>query len=164
MKLKTIRNFFIILFILFSIVLLPSVLPVQSSQQKQSNINENMKRSMGASAFGIFENNFVIAVISFVPVVGWGIIGGIMWKTGLVIASYTNPGIIWVFFAFIELSVYSFVLLQSLKIVKFFYQRKQGHFWVLTGKTTALTFAVSALVLLLSAIVEYAVILRTVFI
>ena len=167
MKLKTFGIYFLIMAVLFGLILLPTLLPVQSQTQKQSNVQANDAQSHSATATRIFNNNIIIAAVALIPYVGWGYLGYVMWETGKVIASYNQPWW-WIFnnpFAWIELSIYSYMVLQSWKLFGLLKQNKLsdwfhsgGYFKVKVIKTIAYTMIVAIVVLLLSAILEYWVI------
>jgi hypothetical protein len=155
---KSVVYFGTLLVCLFIVVALPSLLPVQSDAQKQSNVDWNARMGQTATAASIFLNNFLISLIALVPLVGWSYLLAALWKTGLVIASYPSLSGFAVaklgLFCLFELGVYSFVVLQSVKIVQLRRKRR----WRLIGKTIIFTIAVSMVVLLLSAIIEYTII------
>lgn len=139
--------------------LAPSFLPVQTEQQKQNNVQSNNARAGSATIFNIFIQNYAIALVTFIPVIGWGFIGAVMWNTGLVIASYNQP--FWQLtsiFAWIELSIYSFVIVQSLWLVQIWLKRKTTNMLTPIIKTILITASVVAIVLVLSAILEFVVI------
>ena len=99
----------------------------------------------------------MISLIGLIPILGASFILACSWATGLVVASYNQP-VYWILtnpFAWIELSVYSFVLLQSWRIIQFYRQRKTIKFWNLTAKTALTTIMVMGFILFLSAVLEY---------
>lgn len=177
-KPKTILYFWIILALMFFIIILPGLLPIQSQAQKEANMAENNANSGQATATSIFNNNLLVAGVTLIPYVGWGYIIFILWNTGNVIASYSQPWY-WILdniFAWIELGVYSFMVLKSVKLVQLFKQRKTC-FTDLDGKcvtrkttgvwneiiTTAMfALIVACLILLFSAILEYTIITRVI--
>lgn len=156
---------------LFFILLLPSVFSFQSESQKQATVENNNALSMAANPASIFNNNLIVAGITMIPYAGWIFMGYVMYNTGVVIASYgqpwwwslTNP------FAYVELAVYAYMILRSIKLVQLFRQR-YTKFTDLDGKlvvrkttgvypeivkTLAIAFIVCTLVLLVSAFVEF---------
>lgn len=175
---KTVIYFLTILTLMFLILIIPSLLPIQSQAQKANNVAANDAQSRGATATNIFNNNIFIAGVSLIPYVGWGYIIFALWNTGTVIASYNQPWN-WVLnnlFAWIELGVYSFMIMKSFKLLQLFRQRKTK-FTDLDGKvvvrkttgvwneivTTAMFSLIAAcIVLLLSALLEYQVISRVI--
>ena len=97
---------------------------------------------------------------SLFPFAGWLFVGVVLWRTGLLVASYNQPWF-WAFgnvFAWVELSVYSFVVVQSLRLFMFYRQRKILRFWYVVFKTVLFTLGVAGVVLFLSALLEFAVI------
>jgi hypothetical protein len=173
---KSLVHFGAILAMLFLILILPTLLHLQSPEQQQATQQQNNNQSRLATASSIFNNNLMVAGISLVPYFGWGYIIFVLWNTGTVIASYGQPWY-WVLnnmFAWIELAVYSYMILKSIKLVQLFRQRKTK-FTDLEGKvvvrktvgvypeivkTLAYTFIVASMVLLASALIEYALISR----
>lgn len=142
---------------LFLLLILPSLLPVQSDAEKLANVERNDAVSLVATPTTIFNNNLLIAGISLVPVFGWGFIVFVMWNTGLTLASYGQP-FFWVLFnpfAWVELSVYSYAVLKSVKLIHLLRQRKCNDFKVSFVKTVAYSFIFMCLILLGSALVEY---------
>jgi hypothetical protein len=167
LQFKRFPFFVLLLMALFFILVLPSLLPIQNQTQKQATMNQNNVQSQHATATSIFNNNLLVAGITFIPIVGWGYLIFAMWNTGVVIASYGQPWY-WIFnnpFAWVELAIYSYVVLQSWKLLGVLKQHKirdwfhPGGYYKLTFvKTIAYTFITITLTLLLSAILEYAVI------
>ena len=164
---KHIGYFFIVLSILFLLVALPSIIPhTLTSTEKQNYIDANIQRQQTITPITIFLNNFLIAGFAIFPFAGWLFVGLVTFKTGLVVASYNEPAtwILTSFFGVVELSVYSFCIVQSIRIFGFYRQRKTLRFWHSTAKTVVLTLSIAGLILLVSAIIEYVVILRNVII
>jgi hypothetical protein len=175
---KSIVYFGTILTVLFFVLILPTLLHLQSPEQQQVTQQQNNNQSRLATASSIFNNNLMIAGISLIPYFGWGYIIFVLWNTGTVIASYGQPWY-WILnnmFAWIELAVYSYMILRSIKLVQLFKQRKTtftdidgkvvvrkttGVYYEIV-KTVAYAFIVSCLVLMISAIIEYALISRVV--
>ena len=162
--------FFISLTCLFTILLIPSILPVESPAQKENTRGQNNVAAAKSTTQSIFNNNLMIATLTLIPGFGWGWIIMVMWNTGRVLASY-NQLSYWLLlpFVWIELSVYSYALLKSIKVVHLFKQRKTK-FRDLNGvfverktngvyteivKTLAYTFIAITVTLLLSAILEH---------
>lgn len=149
-------GYFLILFgILFLVVITPSFLPVQNQQQKQTNVAANEQSKSNVTIASIFENNFFVASLTLIPILGWGLILAVMWNTGLVVASYSQPGTLWILFAVIEISVYSFMLLQSINCVNLFLKRKTVKPWRVIGKTILAALCIAGLILWFSAAWEY---------
>ena len=177
---KNIVYFGIVLAVLFAILIIPSLLHLQTPEQQMDTQQQNNVRSQQATASSIFNNNILVAGITLVPYVGWGYIIFVLWNTGTVIASYGQPWY-WILnnmFAWIELAIYGYMILRSIKIVHLFRQRKTK-FTDLDGmvvvrkttgvyvelvKTIAYAFIVSTLVLSASAVLEYFLISRIVVI
>ena len=160
LKFNRLPFFFAVLMVCFLIMIVPSLLPVQSTAQKQATVQQNNVQSQQASAASIFNNNLVVSGITLIPFVGWGYLIFALWNTGVVIASYGHPWY-WIFnnpFAWVELSVYSYVLLQSWKLRRLIPQWRCNDFKVTFTKTVAYTFIVMIIVLFVSAMVEYFVI------
>ena len=171
LKFNRLPFFVAVLMVCFLIMIVPSLLPVQSTAQKQATVQQNNVQSQQASAASIFNNNLVVSGITLIPFVGWGYLIFALWNTGVVIASYGHPWY-WILnnvFAWIELAVYSYVILQSWKLLSLFKQRKTK-FTDLDGKqvvrkttgvypeiakTVAYTFIVMVVVLFVSAMLEY---------
>jgi hypothetical protein len=157
---------------------LPSLLPLHSQAQKDVIVAANNAQSQSATATSIFNNNLFIAGVSLIPYVGWGYIIFALWNTGTVIASYNQPWN-WALnnlFAWIELGVYSYMILKSIKLWQLFKQRKTC-FTDLDGKcvirkttgvwneivyTAMFSLIAACVVLLLSALLEYSVISRVI--
>lgn len=164
------RNFGIVFGLMFLILLLPSLLPLQSESEKQAIVEQNALVAQSATVSSIFNNNLCVAVISLFPFLGWGLLGFILWNTGYVVAGYgdvvaclfLNP------FVYVELALYSYVVLQSYRLWRLFRQRltvftdldgkrvvrKTNGIYQEMGKTGAYTFIVVTVVLLVSAFVE----------
>jgi hypothetical protein len=171
---KQLCYFLTIFTILLVIVILPSVISVQSPSQKQDTMQQNNNNSRTTTAPAIFNNNLIVALVSLIPYVGWGWLGYVIWNTGVVLASYSQPWY-WVLgnpFVYVEFAVYSYMVLRSIKLVRLFRQRKT-RFTDLDGKvvvrkttgvypeivkTAAYTFIVATVVLLAAALVEYVLI------
>jgi len=168
---KPIVYFLLLLTALFCILIVPSLLPVQSQTEKQNNVQHNDARSQRETVATIFNNNMLIAGLTLIPGLGWATIFFILWNTGKVVASYNQPWY-WSFnnlFAWIELSVYSYALLKSIKLIHLWRQRKTkfnmptgeliirntNGFWYEFIKTIAVTIIIMCFVLLFSAILEY---------
>jgi len=147
--------------------MLPSLLPhTLTYAQKQAGIAANVQRQQTVTPLSIFLNNYLIAGFSIFPIAGWIFTDIVMFKTGIVVASYSLPSY-WIFtsvFGWIELSVYSFCLLQGCRIFMFYLKRKSLSFWPLTAKTVLVTLSISGLVLMFSAIWEYVIIINRVLI
>jgi archaellum biogenesis protein FlaJ (TadC family) len=161
-KHKSILYFLIVLSALFLVVIIPSIIPFQTPEQQNETKHENDITSQTATATSIYHNNMIIAGLTLVPYVGWGYLFYALWNTGLVVASYHQP---WWYlfmnpFAWIELSIYSYALLQSLKILHLLPQYKANDFWYTLIRKIAYTIVFMALALLASAIVEYLLISR----
>jgi hypothetical protein len=170
-KQKSIVYFGTVYTVLFVILILPSIIHLQSPEQQQATMQQNNVQSQAATASSIFNNNMVVAALTLVPYLGWGYIIYVLWNTGTVVASYGHPWY-WVLgnvFAWVELAVYSYMILKSIKLVQLFRQRKTC-FTDLDGKvvvrkttgvypeiikTVAYAFIWSTIVLLTSAIIEY---------
>jgi tellurite resistance protein TehA-like permease len=167
MKLKPLRwipYFFIVLALLFFVAALPAVIPhTLTSSQKQNNVATNNERAQTVSVPMIFANNFLLSSFSLFPVAGWIFISIVMFKTGLIVASYSQP---WYWltnnvFMWIELAVYSFAILQSIRVLKLvWYRQKTVKPWNQIASITAFTLSISGLIILFSAIYEYVVIIR----
>jgi hypothetical protein len=154
--------FVIVLMLLFLILVLPSVIHTQTPEQQQATQQQNNLQSQKATASSIFNNNLIVSLISLIPIVGWGYLIAVLWNTGVVVASYGQPWY-WIFnnvFAWIELAVYSYVVLQSWKLYHLIPQRKCNDFKVTFTKTVAYTLIITTVVLMLSALLEYALISR----
>lgn len=164
-RLKSSASFFIVLFLLFFIIIIPSLIPVQTLTQKQETQQHNNEVSQQATVASIFNNNLIIAIISFIPFVGWGYLLAALWNTGVVVASYSQPwyNLFLNPFAWIELYTFTYILFQSWKIVHLIPQRKANDFKVTLIKLICKTLIVITLILLFSAMLEYAII-RTVWI
>lgn len=147
---KSVLYFFVIFCGLFLTVLLPSFLPVQSSEQKASRMAENDARSASVTTFPIFANNFKVALLGLVPLFGWSFLLAVMWNTGLVVAAYSSPGWLWLVFAVVEIGVYSFVVLKSIGCVQAALKRN----WRLIIKNVVVAVVVSCVVLGLAAFIE----------
>jgi hypothetical protein len=165
------KQFTIIFIALFFILLLPNVLPVHTASENQAIMENNNAKSQVATPSSIFNNNLVVAGITMIPGAGWIWLGYVMWNTGVVVASYGQP---WWWsliniFVYVELAVYAYVIMRSIKLVQLFKQRKTV-FVDLDGKTItrkttgvypeivktiAVTFIVCIVVLLISALVEF---------
>jgi ABC-type proline/glycine betaine transport system permease subunit len=117
-----------------------------------------------------------IAGFTLIPFLGWGFLGYLLWNTGKIVASYNQPWY-WSFnnlFAWIELAVYSYAVLRSIKLVHLWRQRKTkfimptgelvirntNGFWYEFIKTIAFALIVMCIVMLLSAILEYRLLQR----
>ena len=177
-RLKKLIYFIILLFGLFFVLVLPSIIVVQSPQQQQATQHQNDVQAQKSTAASIFNNNLLVAGISLIPFVGWGYLIFVLYNTGVVIASYGHPWW-WILnntFAWIELGVYSYMIMKSIKLLQLFKQRKTK-FTDLDGKvivrkttgvwneiiTTAMFSLIAAcIVLLLSALLEYQIISRVV--
>jgi hypothetical protein len=144
-------------------VALPTIIPhTLTETQKQINVNANVERAQTSTPQSIFLNNYMISIFSLVPVGGWFFIDIVLFKTGVVVASYNLP-VYWIFttpFGILEIAVYSFCLLQGTRILLFVWNRKQFKPWITITRTIALTLSISGLILLFSAIWEYIVIIR----
>jgi hypothetical protein len=166
-KLRYIGYFFLIFALLYLVVALPTIIPhTLTATQRSDNIDANLERRNTVTVLGIFGNNYLIAGFSLFPFAGWIFDAIVMWRTGIVVASYSLP-VTWLLtstFVMIELAVYSFSILQSIRILGFYRARKTIQFWTETLRTVFLTLGVSGLVLLLSAVWEYVIITRTVLI
>ena len=163
-RFKRVIYFAILLFALFTILIFPSLIPFQTPAQQQATQHQNTVQSQNATASSIFNNNMLVAGLTLIPFVGWGYLIAVLWNTGVVVASYQHPWW-WILnntFAWIELAVYSYVLLQSWKLYRLIPQWRCNDFKVTFTKTVAYTMIVATIVLLLSALLEYAVILRIV--
>jgi hypothetical protein len=122
----------------------------------------------------------MVAGATLIPYVGWGYLIFVLWNTGTVVASYGQPwySIFGNVFAWIELAVYSYMILKSIKIVQLFKQRKTcfidldgkcvvrktNGVWYQIFQTSMYALIVSCLVLMTSAVIEYFIISRIVFI
>jgi hypothetical protein len=165
MKLKQFRwiaYFFIVLALLFFIVTLPTIIPhTLTATQKQTNINDNTVRAQNINVNTIFLNNFMLSSFSLFPVAGWIFIAIVMLKTGFIVSSYNQPWY-WLMnnvFMWIELAVYSFTILQSIRILKLvWYRQKTIKPWSQIAKIIALTLSLSGLIIMFSAIYEYIII------
>lgn len=158
MKLKQLDYFMLLLTCLFLTLMLPSILSVQSPTEKQVTMEHNDQVAKSATVYSIFANNIVITLGTLIPVFGWGYILYIMWNTGTVIASYSQP-FYWVLnnpFAWIELSVCSYAILQSIKLLKFTRQRN----WNKLVRTICVSTGIIATAVLASAAIEILVISR----
>lgn len=152
-------GYFLILFgILFLVVMIPSFLPVQNQQQKQTHVAANEQSKSNVTVASIFENNFFVASLTLIPILGWGLILAAMWNTGLVVASYSDTGTLWILFATIEISVYSFMFLQSINCVNLFIKRKAVKPWRAIGRTFVIALCIAGLILWVSAVWEYVLI------
>ena len=163
-RLKKLIYFIILLFGLFFVLVLPSIIVVQSPQQQQATQHQNDVQAQKSTAASIFNNNLLVAGISLIPFVGWGYLIYVLYNTGVVIASYGHPWW-WIFnntFAWIELGVYSYMVLQSWKLRRLIPQWRCNDFKVTFTKTVAYTMITAIIVLLASALLEYMVISRTV--
>jgi hypothetical protein len=147
---RSVVYFFVIFFCLFLTVLLPFVLPVQSSEQKAAKVAENNARSSSISSMDIFSNNYKVALLGLVPLFGWSFLLAVMWNTGLVVASYSCPGWVWLVFAVVEVGVYSFVVLQSIGCVQAVLKRN----WRLMARRVVFAVFVSCAVLGVAAFIE----------
>jgi hypothetical protein len=174
---KSCVYFLTIFAVLFLLLAFPSLLPFQSPEDNQATVEQNNLASQSATVASIYNNNMVIAGFSLIPVGGWIFLGFILCNTGVVVASYGQPITTLVLnpFVYIELSIYSYVVLRSIKLLHLFRQR-QTKFVDLTGKqvvrrttgvyhdiakTVAYTLIVSCLALLASAFVEYMILRGT---
>lgn len=170
--------YFIAIFVgLLFILLFPSVLSLHTVSENQAIAENNNAKSQIATPISIFNNNLIVAGITLIPGAGWIWLGYVMWNTGTVVASYGYPWY-WIFtsvagvFAFVELAVYAYVILRSIKLVQLFRQRytkftdlnsnvvkrKTVGVYPEMVKTGAYVFIVSAVVLLCSALIEYYII------
>ena len=174
--LKQLPKYFIVLTLLFAVLLLPSILQslpnpfpfklptLQSPEQKQATVQQNNAQSKEATVATIFNNNLLISGLALIPVAGWTFLAVVLWRTGLVVSSYqmawwfvlNNP------FAWIELSVYAYAVLASLKILHLLRQHKVGDWFHPGGqykiefaKTVCYTLIVMTIVLLASAFTEH---------
>ena len=164
LRYKKILYYFILLTALFLILVLPSIITVQTPQQQQATQHQNNIQAQKATATSIFNNNLLVAAISLIPFVGWSYLIYVLWNTGVVIASYGHPWY-WIFnnvFAWIELAVYSYAVLQSWKLYHLIPQWRCNDFKVTFTKTVAYTMITVILALLASAVLEYMVIIRVV--
>lgn len=168
---KYFLGFFLILGCLMLILNLPTILPaisastpikippIQSPEQEQANIATNQQRASSATIGSIFINNFVVSLGTFIPIAGWSFIGIIIWNTGKVISSYHFP--YWTltsFFVWTELSVYSFAILQGVRILNLYRLRKTTNMQSGTLRIIAVTIPTMALILFISAVAEYFII------
>lgn len=142
---------------LFTVLILPSFLPVQTETEKQQTKEHNNAIAQTATVASIFNNNLIIGLIAFVPFIGWGYLLAALWNTGVVVASYNLPSytVLLNVFAWVELAVYSYIVLQSVKLVHLFQQRKCNDFKASTLKLVAYTLITTNIVLLVSALLEY---------
>jgi hypothetical protein len=164
---KTILYFSIILASFFAIVLLPGFINFQSASQDQANIAGNNARAQTVTTMSIFGNNFLIALLALTPIDGLLFVGVVLWKTGLVVASYHQP--FWALTSIIvwlELGVYSYMTLQAFSLLQIVLKRKtlQTKLWKPILKTIIVTVSVAALVLLFASVLEIALIHHTVYI
>ena len=165
-----VKLFLITFCLLYFILALPSLLPLQPNEVKMTVRGRNDERSANASVAFIFNNNLVVALTTLIPFVGWAWICYIMFNTGLVVASYDNPMVcLWLNpFVYVELAIYSFVVVQSIRIFQL-WRRRWTRFTDLDGKLVvrrtcgvypeiirvfAVTVIVVSLSLLLSAYAE----------
>lgn len=163
----------IIFAVLFAVLSFPSLIP-QPDSQSQLIMEQNNARAQSATVASIYNNNLVIALCTLIPVGGWIFIGVVLWSTGVVVASYANPVATLLFnpFVYVELAVYSYVVLQSIRILRLFRRRKtrftdlEGKqvvrntvgVWYEIGKTVAYVLIVCAVTLLVSALIEYSLV------
>jgi hypothetical protein len=167
---KALRNFVLIFICLFTVLIIPSIISVQNDVQNQITMEYNDQKSQLATVSSIFNNNLLVSCVSLVPYAGWGILLAVLWQTGVVVASYGLPWYYILFnpFAYVELCMFSFVVLRSVHLVRLFFRRKTKFIdlegkWVIrktTGvyydmiKTVAIVLIVCSVVLLLSAFAE----------
>jgi hypothetical protein len=159
-KTKQLVYFLLILEGLFLILMLPTVFFTQPATQKQVTMTNNNNQARQATVTSIFHNNLLIAVVTLIPVAGWGYCIAVMWQTGVVVASYNYP-FYWIAgnpFAWIELSVFAYVILQSYKLLHLVPQRKANDFKVTFTMVACKALIASIVVLLVSALLEYWVI------
>ena len=164
LRCKRLIYFIILLATLFFVIVLPSIIVVQTPQEQQATQHQNDIQAQQATAASIFNNNLLVAGISLIPFLGWGYLLYVLWNTGIVIASYGHPWY-WIFnntFAWIELAVYSYMVLQSWKLYRLGPQFRCNDFKVTFIKTMVYSMITAILILLASALLEYAVISRVV--
>ncbi len=171
---RSIGYFFAIFTCLIIVLLIPGIVSLQSATQKQATMEHNNALSQTATITSIFNNNLVIAGISFIPYAGWGWLIFVLWNTGTVAASYSQPWY-WLLlnpFTYIEIAVYSYMVLKSIWIVQLFKRRKtkftdlEGNLvvrkttgvWPEIAKTAAYAFITCTVTLLVSAFIEFAII------
>lgn len=148
--------FFAVLGMLFLIAALPGVLPVQSEAQKIANVESNTAKTGTVTIQSIFLNNFLVALATLIPFAGWSFIGAVLWHTGLIVASYNQP--YWLFTNWVvwaELTCYSFVIVQSVRIVIFYLKIKTLKRWKPVVANILVTALIVGVVLLVSAILEF---------
>jgi hypothetical protein len=125
-----------------------------------STVQSNNLKTQTSTVFSIFSNNFMVAAVTLIPGVGWGYILMVMWNTGVVVASYNQPAY-WVLnnpFAWIELSVYSFAVLWSIKLFYMVKDRKRPQYGQRLFAYAVLGLMVVGVVLFLSAVLEFSII------
>lgn len=167
---KALLHFIVVFVCLFFILSLPSILNFQTSEQKQLIVTDNNAKSQDASVSSIFNNNLIVALLSFVPYAGWGLLIAVLWNTGNIISAYSSPVVTLLLnpFVYVELGVCGFVILKSIYIVRLFKRRKTiftnldgvvvvrkttGVYYEM-AKTLAVVLIVCSIVLLISAFAE----------
>ena len=88
---KALLHFVVVFVCLFFILSLPSILNFQTPEQKQLIVTDNNAKSQSASVSGIFNNNLVLALLSFIPYAGWGLLIAFLWNTGVIVSAYGQP-------------------------------------------------------------------------
>jgi hypothetical protein len=140
---------------------------MQEANELSNELNRSieMLKESGSLLQYIFGNNFMIALLMFVPIVGLIFGGYVLYNTGIVIAAIAitegfHPTLAFLILfltpiAWLEFVAYSTAMAESIWLTRRLLQRRGKH--ELTN--TAKFIAICAVVLLVAAIIETALIL-----
>ena len=151
--LKRDARFHFILALSFLIIMTALPFSGNMSESERDNITGEMREKFSnMGVFSIFGNNFSIALLTLIPVLGIPWIGQVMFNTGRVLLAFQTSPILLLLspIAWLEFGVYAYTLMQSVYLVKGLFERKYREMFILLKNTVFFV----AVVLMVGAILE----------
>lgn len=152
-RLKRDGRFHFLLALSFLIIMTVLPFSMDMSESERDNIKVEMKEKFAnVDAFSIFGNNFSIALLTLIPILGIPWIGQVMFNTGRVLLAFRTPLILLLLspVAWLEYGVYTYTLMQSVYLVKGLFEKRYREMFVLLKDTVFFV----VVVLLIGAILE----------
>ena len=151
--LKRDARFHFILALSFLIIMTALPFSGNMSESERDNITGEMREKFSnMGVFSIFGNNFSIALLTLIPVLGIPWIGQVMFSTGRVLLAFQTSPILLLLspIAWLEFGVYSYTLMQSVYLVKGLFEKRYREMFILLKDTVFFV----AVVLMVGAILE----------
>jgi hypothetical protein len=160
------KRVYLIIFILILGVIITAIgtfIPVtgQDAQSRYNDVNQTLQQNpgFGSRTVAIFQNNFIICLLMFIPIIGPILGMGILFNTGLSLSAIAYVqnypswiGLLSLFFTpifWLEFAAYSTSMAESIWLTRRLLQWRWQEL-----KNTALLIAICAELLLLGAMIE----------